>query len=110
MPTGSILENAGGVTDVVCANDCSNLGSTDFDCDRMGVKGGVDAIIVDEVEALCCLEEWGCGDSKFAVDIESSVDTESRLSNTSEGPLSPPDIGFTWVTLKRACGGFEPKT
>ena len=106
-----MLENAGSVKRAVRVNDRSNLGNTVLDesgCGALrlfGVEGGVGTMAVDVVETLRCREEKDCGRSKFAVDIESIVDTESRLSNTSV--FSP---SFTCVTWKRACGGSEPKT
>lgn len=111
-----MLENAGDVKYVVCANDFSNLGNTvsgDSSCGGvrlLGVEGGVGIMAVDTIEAFRCLEERDCGCSKFAVDVESTVDTESRLSNVSMFSPSTSDAGFTCVTWKRACGGSEPKT
>lgn len=107
---GSIFENAGGVTDVVKVNDCSNLGNADSRTGVVGVIGGVGTIIVDEVDALHCLSERDGGDSKFFVETENSVDTEPRLSNPPVWSLSTSDTGFMCVAWKRACGGSEPKT
>jgi len=53
---------------------------------------------VDEIENLCCPEERGDGDGGFAVDNESSVDTEPRLSNASIASFSTSAIGGTCVT------------
>ena len=104
-------ENVGSVKRVVRTNDRSNLGNTVSDnpgCGGvrlLGVEGGVGTMVVDVVEIFRCGEEKDCGSSKFVVDIESIVDTESRLSAASV--FSP---SFTCVTWKRACGGSEPKT
>ena len=53
--------------------------------------------------------ELALRDSKFAVDVESRVDTEARSSNPSMS-LSTSGTGGTWVIWKRDCGGSEPKT
>lgn len=95
---------------MVCANDLSNFGNTDFGVSGRGVKGGVGTAIVDVAENLRCPAERGCGGEKFAVETDKNVDTEPRLSNLSAWSLSTSDIGFACATWKRACGGSEPKT
>lgn len=112
----NILENGGGVVGGLCVNDRSSLGNTPAGVSScggtgvVGVIGGVGTMIVDETERVRCLPEIGCGDSKFAVEIESKVDAELRLSNFWVWRHSSSDSRFMRVAWNSAWGGSEPKT
>jgi hypothetical protein len=113
---GNMLENGGGVLGGLTGNDCSGFDDTGVgvsDCGGtgvVGVKGGVGAMVVDEIETGRCILERECGDSKFVVDIESRVDVEPPFSDPFGVSYPSSEMGFRCVIWKSAWGGSEPKT